>query len=163
MEPKYSLSGPALSTFTVLLLFQLGHFSTETAEAGSTSIRIQTPDGLQGWNVGDRIAIAPTGGSSSILESEDVVITGIADNGDGTHTIDLDTALGFLHTGTDTSWPGFNGETITLNQRAEVGLLSRNIQFEGSTKSSPWYDTIPSCDGGELDLGISSVQGSISE
>ena len=138
-------------------------FLEETVEPGSTSIRIQTPNGLQGWNVGNRIAIAPTGGSSSILESEDVVITGIKDNRDGTHTLDIDSALSFLHTGTETTWPGFNGETITLNQRAEVGLLSRNIQFEGSKNTSPWYDSIPTCDGGELDLGLESVQDLISE
>ena len=133
-------------------------FLEETAEAGATSIKIQTPNGLTGWNIGDRIAIAPTGGSTSIIESEDVVITGIIDNGDGTHNIDFDTALSFLHTGTQTFWPGFNGETITLNQRAEVGLLSRNIKFEGSKNPSPWYDTIPTCAGSELDLGIESVQ-----
>ena len=38
----------------------------------------------------------------------------------------------YLHTGSETTWDGFNGETITLNQRAEVGLLSRNIKFLGS-------------------------------
>ena len=50
-------------------------FLEETADPGANSIRIQTPDGLQGWNVGDRIAIAPTGGMHSIIESEDVLIT----------------------------------------------------------------------------------------
>ena len=69
----------------------------ETAgTAGDTSITIQTPDGLIGWNVGDRIAIAPTGGQHSIVESEDITIASITDNMDGTHTLGLDSALGLF-------------------------------------------------------------------
>ena len=36
-------------------------FLESAGNTGDTSIIIQTPDGLVGWNVGDRIAIAPTG------------------------------------------------------------------------------------------------------
>ena len=105
-------------------------FLEQTAEAGDSSIMIQTPNGLTNWNVGDRMAIAPTGGANSIVESEDRVITSIVDNADGTHTIGLDAPLNHIHTGTETQWDGFNGQ-FTLNQRAEIGLLSRNIKFQG--------------------------------
>ena len=105
-------------------------FLEQTAEAGDSSIMIQTPNGLTNWNVGDRMAIAPTGGANSIVESEDRVITSIVDNADGTHTIGLDAPLNHMHTGTETQWDGFNGQ-FTLNQRAEIGLLSRNIKFQG--------------------------------
>ena len=80
-----------------------------TAETGANEIITQTPNGLIGWNVGDRIAIAPTGGKNSIVESEDTTINLIVDNGDGTHTLGSDDALAFVHTGTETTWPGFNG------------------------------------------------------
>ena len=123
---------------------------------------IQTPNGLTNWNVGDRMAIAPTGGANSIVESEDRVITSVTDNGDGTHTIGLDAPLNHMHTGTETQWDGFNGQ-FTLNQRAEVGLLTRNIdkkhKFQGSQNLAPWYQEIPSCDNfDELDLGLEAVQ-----
>ena len=105
-------------------------FLEETAEAGDSEIMIQTPNGLTNWNVGDRMAIAPTGGANSIVESEDRVITSIVDNADGTHTIGLDAPLNHMHTGVETQWEGFDGQ-FTLNQRAEIGLLSRNIKFQG--------------------------------
>ena len=137
-------------------------FLETAAVAGDTAITIQTPDGLIGWNIGDRIAIAPTGGQHSIVESEDITIASITDNNDGTHTLGLDDALAFDHTAVESTWSGYdsdgNDAPVTLNQRAEVGLLSRNVRFLGSENPSPWYDTIPECEGGELDLGLTGVQ-----
>jgi hypothetical protein len=133
-------------------------FWEETADAGDSEIMIQTPNGLTNWNVGDRMAIAPTGGANSIVESEDRVITSIVDNADGTHTSGLDAPLNHMHTGVETQWEGFDGQ-FTLNQRAEIGLLSRNIKFQGSQNPAPWYQEIPSCDNfDELDLGLGAVQ-----
>ena len=68
----------------------------------------------------------------------------------------------FDHTAAESTWSGYdsdgNDAPVTLNQRAEVGLLSRNVRFLGSENPSPWYDTIPECEGGELDLGLTGVQ-----
>ena len=133
-------------------------FLDATAEAGANTIDIQTPNGLTGWNIGDRIAIAPTGDETSILESEDFTITSITPNGDGTvQTIGLSGPLQFTHSGVQTTFGDY-----TLQQRAEVGLLSRNIKFEGSFNDASWLTgiTLPECQsqGVEFNLGLDEIQ-----
>jgi len=130
-----------------------------SANAGDNSITIQTPSGLTGWNVGNRIAIAPTGDKNSIVESEDHIITSITDNGDGTTTLGLQDPLAYLHLGVEFTTTRPDGRSVTLHQRAEVGLLSRNVKFEGSKNPSPWYDEIPVCENfDQLDLALTAQQ-----
>ena len=133
-------------------------FLDSTAEAGTNTISIQSPNGLTGWNVGDRIAIAPTGNEQSILESEDFTIVSITPNGDNTvQTIELSGNLQFTHSGVESTFGDY-----TLQQRAEVGLLSRNVKFEGSFNDAAWLTgiTLPECQsqGTEFNLGLNDIQ-----
>ena len=59
---------------------------------------------------------------------------------------------------TFTHWGRIDSDSGIIDQRAEVGLLSRKVRFLGSENPSPWYDTIPECEGGELDLSLTGVQ-----
>ena len=46
-----------------------------------------------------------------------------------------------------------------LQQRAAIGLLSRNVKFQGSVNPAPWYDQIPKCENPEdLNLGLGATQ-----
>ena len=133
-------------------------FLDTTAEAGTDTIDIQTPNGFTGWNIGDRVAIAPTGDEKSILQSEDFTILNITPNADGTvQSIQLSGQLQFTHSGVETTFGDY-----TLQQRAEVGLLSRNIKFEGNFNDAAWLTGItqPECDsqGVEFDLGLDETQ-----
>ena len=87
----------------------------ETALPGSNIIEvIGTPD----WNVGDEIAIAST--SFEMLHTEKVRILSISQG-----TITLDGTLQYRHLGEETTVDGH-----TYIQRAEVGLLTRNIKIQ---------------------------------
>ena len=87
--------------------------------------------GLVGWNVGDRIAIAPTGDKNSIVESETRLISAISDNGDGTTNIEITEPLSFMHLGVESGpYERPDGTTFMMQQRAAVGLLSRNVKFQ---------------------------------
>ena len=91
-----------------------------TAAAGSTQL---TLDRVMDWRAGDRIAIAST--DLDPLQAEDVVISAV----NGT-SLTLQTGLKFSHWGTMQSFAG-----KPLDERAEVGLLSRNIVIQGDAAS----------------------------
>jgi cell surface hyaluronidase len=83
-----------------------------TANAGNSVITLErTVD----WRVGEKIVIAPSGYDGN--ETEERTITAV----NGT-AITLDRALAYRHWGQMQSFGG-----ISLDERAEVGLLSRNI------------------------------------
>ncbi len=98
-----------------------------TAAVGDTSITVIDP---VDWRIGDQIVIAPT--SENTNEGEEVTITNVSNNG---LTIDFTPGLQFEHYGEQTTYN--NGVTSwVLDERAEVGLLTRNIVLkaaEGTT------------------------------
>ena len=93
---------------------------SETANMNQNFIKVRD---FVDWAPGDCIVIAPTGKDSN--ETETRVVVDISDNG---YTINLDEELDFLHLGITDTYN--NDEFIEL--RAEVGLLSHNIVFQGS-------------------------------
>jgi hypothetical protein len=88
-----------------------------TAQAGATQIKVLE---ASNWRVGDRISIAPT--DFDPLEAEERTITAIS----GT-TLTLDTPLKYRHWGKIQTL-GTTGQT--LDQRAEVGMLTRGITIQ---------------------------------
>ena len=91
-----------------------------TAAAGSTQITLlQSVD----WPVGSQLVIATTGDYESQGQSEIRTITTVSSNG---LTLTLDSALTFSHLGVTQ-----NVGSTSVELRAEVGLLSHNILFQG--------------------------------
>ena len=98
--------------------------ATSIVRRGSTSITITAS--LTGWNIGDQIVIGPTFNSPS--EHELVTITGINTS---TRTITFTPAINFTHFGS--SSVTVSNSIGTLDTRAAVGLLTRNIRiYSGS-------------------------------
>jgi len=93
---------------------------TETAEAGATRIRVL--DASQ-WQVGDQIVLAST--DYEPRQAETRIITGISGN-----RITLDEALEYMH---------FGEITFGVDERGEVGLLTRNIKVQSSEDSLETY------------------------
>lgn len=93
---------------------------TSTAAPGARSIQVADADG---WRAGDRIAIA----SSDYWMSHDDEATITQVNG---HTIELDRDLDWRHWGEMQTFQGHD-----VDERAEVGLLSRNIVIRGDADS----------------------------
>jgi|GEM_PF-845520 len=79
------------------------------------------------WEVGDQIVIAST--DFDPHEAEKRTITAISAN---SKTLTLDAPLAYMHWGTLQSYK--NGTKI-LDERAEVGLLTRNIKIQGNVNS----------------------------
>ncbi len=92
------------------------------ANAGATQLTLaQTP---VGWRVGDRVAIAPT--DYEPREAETRTVTAISGS-----TVTLDAPLTYNHWGELMSYNG-----SSLDQRAEVANLSRNITVRGDAASA---------------------------
>ena len=86
---------------------------TRTAAAGSTSIQVSN---ASGWRVGDEIVLAST--DYDPRQAEQRSITAIKGN-----TITLDRKLDYMH---------FGKITFGVDERGEVGLLTRNIKIQAS-------------------------------
>jgi hypothetical protein len=84
-----------------------------TANAGSTSIQVLN---AAGWRVGDEIVLAST--DFDPRQAERRTISAIRGN-----TITLDKSLAFMH---------FGKITFDVDERGEVGLLTRNIKLQAS-------------------------------
>ena len=92
-----------------------------TAAVGANQITLlQSVD----WPVGSKIVIATTGDHLSQGESEQRTITAISSDG---LTLTLNTALTYQHLGITKNVGG----STTVEIRAEVGLLSHNVVFQG--------------------------------
>jgi cell migration-inducing and hyaluronan-binding protein len=85
----------------------------QTAAAGSTSIQVLD---ASGWREGDEIVLASTDFDPRQAERRTIA----AVNG---NTITLDKALDYMH---------FGAITFDVDQRGEVGLLTRNIRVQAS-------------------------------
>ncbi len=91
-----------------------------SAAVGSTSIQVAASGG---WQIGDKLVIAPSGFRA--LQAEEVTITAIS----GT-TLGIAPALRYEHLGQILTVAG-----RSVDLRAEVGLLNRNIIIQGAPDS----------------------------
>ena len=99
-----NLHGDRTNTWTKL---------ASTATAGSTSIEVLN---AAGWRVGDEIVLAST--DFDPRQAERRTISAISGN-----TITLDKKLDYMH---------FGKITFDVDERGEVGLLTRNIKIQAS-------------------------------
>jgi cell migration-inducing and hyaluronan-binding protein len=104
MGGTLSLHGDRKNTWTKL---------ARTAEAGSNSIQVVN---AAGWRVGDEIVLAST--DFDPRQAERRTIAAISGN-----TITLDRKLDFMH---------FGKISFDVDERGEVGLLTRNIRIQAS-------------------------------
>jgi hypothetical protein len=93
---------------------------SKTAEAGATSIEVLN---ASGWRVGDEIVLAST--DFNPRQAEKRTIAAIRGN-----TIQLDRKLDYMH---------FGKITFDVDQRGEVGLLTRNIKIQASADAAESY------------------------
>src|SRR5687768_12965744 len=106
-----NLHGDRTNTWTKL---------TSTAKAGSTSIEVLN---AAGWRVGDEIVLAST--DFDPRQAEQRTIAAIRGN-----KITLDTKLDYMH---------FGKITFDVDQRGEVGLLTRNVKIQASADAAESY------------------------
>jgi cell migration-inducing and hyaluronan-binding protein len=99
-----NLHGDRTNTWTKL---------SATANAGATSIQVLN---ASGWRVGDEIVLAST--DYNPRQAERRVITAISGN-----NLTLDKKLDYMH---------FGKITFDVDERGEVGLLTRNIKIQAS-------------------------------
>jgi cell migration-inducing and hyaluronan-binding protein len=92
-----------------------------TAARGSTQI---TLDEAPGWRAGDRIVISST--DYDPFQREEATIEAVSGN-----VVTLDRALAYTHWGRVQT---FDGRSV--DERAEVALLSHNVRIEGEEASS---------------------------
>jgi cell migration-inducing and hyaluronan-binding protein len=92
----------------------------ETAEAGSTRINVLD---ASGWRVGDEIVLAST--DFNPRQAETRHISAIRRN-----TLTLDQPLEYMH---------FGAITYGVDERGEVGLLTRNIKIQASADAEDSY------------------------
>src|SRR6202050_855362 len=104
MGGTLNLHGPEKSTWTKL---------AKTAEAGSNSIEVLN---AAGWRAGEEIVLAST--DFDPRQAERRTISAIRGN-----TITLDKKLDYMH---------FGKITFDVDERGEVGLLTRNIKLQAS-------------------------------
>ena len=95
---------------------------SKTAEAGSTSIEVLN---AAGWRVGDEVVLAST--DFDPRQAERRTIAAIRGN-----AITLDKKLDFMH---------FGKITFDVDERGEVGMLTRNIRLQASADAAeaPFY------------------------
>jgi cell migration-inducing and hyaluronan-binding protein len=111
MGGTLSLHGDRVHTWTKL---------ANTAAAGSTTIDVLD---ASGWRVGDEIALAST--DYDFKQAERRTIAAIEGN-----AITLDRALQYMH---------FGEVTFDVDERGEVGMLTRNIRIQASEDAQSTY------------------------
>ncbi len=111
MRGKLSLHGEREHTWSKL---------SKTAEKGSTQIEVLD---ASGWRQGDEIVLAST--DFDPRQAEKRTITAVQGN-----TITLDRPLEYMH---------FGQITFGVDQRGEVGLLTRNIRIQASDDAEQSY------------------------
>lgn len=120
----------------------------ETAAAGTTQIKVE---GEVDWKVGDKIVLAPT--AFNYLETEEAIIKSapVYNSAGDYSTINLVEKLTFEHFSETETFTGSHHGTFEMPMKGEVGLLTRNIKFQGVI-DSPDQDEygahiISHCDG----------------
>ncbi|MEO5923819.1 MAG: G8 domain-containing protein [Bryobacteraceae bacterium] len=109
MGGTLNLHGPEKSTWTKL---------AKTAEAGSASIEVLN---AADWKAGEEIVLAST--DYDPRQAERRAITAVHSNTNGGNSITLDKKLDYMH---------FGKITFDVDERGEVGLLTRNIKLQAS-------------------------------
>jgi cell migration-inducing and hyaluronan-binding protein len=99
----------------------------ETAAAGDDTLKLVN---AVRWRPGDEIVLAPSGFDPD--EFERLTVKGVSTDG---KTVTLETALAFAHWGALQNYTVAPGRTVTLDERAEVGLLTRNITVRSAADS----------------------------
>ena len=117
---------------------------TATVNPGEEWINLA--DTVYDWMIGDKIVIASTGGQDSVYQNEEFQI--VKKNG---NMLKIEPKVQYRHLGEVSTW----GDKV-LDQRAEVGLLSRNIKIFGNIQNS-WVEHIKQCELPTID-GMSEVQ-----
>jgi hypothetical protein len=105
-----------------------------TAEAGAKSIKLNDIEAGKkfDWKVGEQIVIASTDFEGKHAETR--TISAVRDGDKTNPIIEFEEGLRYKHyAGSETY-----GEQ-TLEMRAEVGLLSRNVVFRGNVETTPQY------------------------
>ena len=134
---KLSATAEANATEIIVNNFIERNFNTG-ASNGDEFTTSAADDGAVNWKINDQIVIASS--SYDYTEEEVRIITNIVDNGNDTRTITLNEALDFRHYGQTETYgdaanaePGTTaaGHTYSIDLRAEVALLSRNIKIKG--------------------------------
>ena len=92
----------------------------ETAEAGSSRIKVLD---ASGWQVGDQIVLVST--DFNPRQAETRRITAVDDN-----SVTLDAPLKYMH---------YGAITFGVDQRGEVGVLTRNIKVQASADAEDSY------------------------
>ncbi len=95
-----------------------------TAASGSTTLFLSDP---MAWRIGDRLVVASTDYDPG--QAEEAVVTGSSPT-----SVTLQTPLLHAHYGLTQSIAG-----RTLDERAEVGLLTRNITVQGDSQSAAGF------------------------
>jgi cell migration-inducing and hyaluronan-binding protein len=106
-----NLHGDRTNTWTKL---------ASTAEAGARSIQVLN---ASGWRVGDEIVLAST--DFDPRQAERRTIAAVKGN-----TVTLDKPLAYMH---------FGKITFDVDERGEVGLLTRNIRIQASADAAQTY------------------------
>ena len=92
-----------------------------TAAAGATSLLLEQPTN---WRIGDRVVVAST--DFDPMQAEEAVVASAAGTG-----VTLQAPLARTHFGQSQTIAG-----VTVDERAEVGLLSHNITIEGDSATT---------------------------
>ncbi|XP_022094388.1 fibrocystin-L-like [Acanthaster planci] len=105
----------------------------ESVKTGATTMRLEQE---VTWKVGDEVVIASTGYRHSQRQNEQVKLTGVSS--DGTE-LTFTPALKYDHFGITQTI-----DDVTLEMRAEVGLLTRNVKVRGSVQEE-WIEEYEEC------------------
>jgi cell surface hyaluronidase len=115
----------------------------QSAAAGTSVLHLST---ATDWRIGDRVVVAPTRWTTqdglTTDESEVFEIIDMVEGSSGGikalgQNIYLDRLLAYPHYGDTKTYTNGAGDTSwTLDERAEVGLLNRNIVVQGDTAST---------------------------
>jgi len=97
----------------------------QTAAVGATTVELAS--GSMGWKAGDRLVLASSDYNPDRFE--EAVIASVSGR-----TVTLTAPLRYEHYGQVLTVSG-----VQVDERAEVGLLSRNITIQGDTGSTPGY------------------------
>ena len=109
-------------------------YLNRTVNPGEDGIILKQP---VTWKVGDRIVIASTGDSGSMNQNEERTIKSISNDG---ITLVLNEPVTYKHISIEQTF-----RKHIVESRAEVGLLSRNIKFQGS-KNNEFIEKLPECE-----------------
>ncbi|EAR87205.2 IPT/TIG domain protein (macronuclear) [Tetrahymena thermophila SB210] len=103
-----------------------------TANVGETSIQVFMNDPAFDWQIGEEIVIASTDYVDG--HSERRIITNISKNADG-KTVTISFVQPLLVQHVSVTGESYKSGQFLVNMRAEVGLLTRNVVFEGDQSS----------------------------